>query len=99
MGRICWFSSESAVIYTALEMLLPCACVRDGVERFALMPVREEQQPASNSFACRFMQDEQNESQRGDGAVERQLRLRKALLLKQGHVVREIVRLLPFIGP
>ena len=43
-------------------------------------------------------QNEQNESQRGDGAVQQQLRLGKALLLKQGHVVGEIVGLLPFIG-
>lgn len=53
VGRICWFSSESGVIYTTLEMLLH-ACMRDGVVWFALMPVREEQQPAFSGVRCCF---------------------------------------------
>lgn len=53
VGRICWFSSKSGVIYTTLEMLLH-ACMRDGVVWFALMPLREEQQPASSGVRCCF---------------------------------------------
>ena len=51
MGRICWFSSTSGVIYTTLEMLLH-VCMRDGVVWLALMPVRDEQQPASSGVRC-----------------------------------------------
>lgn len=53
VGRICWFSSKSGLIYTTLEMLMH-ACMRDEVVWFALMPVREEQQPASSGVRCCF---------------------------------------------
>ena len=53
VGRICWFSSKSGVIYTTLEMLLH-VCMRDGLVRFALMPVRAEQQPAFSGVRCCF---------------------------------------------
>lgn len=52
VGRICWFSSKSDVIYATLEMLLR-VCMRDGAVWFALMPLREEQ-PAFNGFRCCF---------------------------------------------
>ncbi len=53
VGRICWFSSESGLIYTTLEMLMH-ACMRDGEAWLALMSVREEQQPASSGVRCCF---------------------------------------------
>lgn len=53
VGRICWFSSKSGLIYTTLEMLMH-ACMRDEVVWFALMPVRGEQQPASSGVRCCF---------------------------------------------